>query len=199
MIFNQPQTPRAIKVPFNWAADYFDGNSLTEYELSNHKANSFYSIKQNETLRFGLFGNNMKFYLDTTDGHFHLNGRRVDITYIDNDNNEYNLTNNQKNNKRLITYKQAYTNFNQNEIIQETNIESINFGYKTKYKKNKTHLFFQPIVCLPFGKSAYMEVNLTSSRELEGELVFYISGRERERFFAPLKANITGRMNWTIK
>jgi len=98
----------------------------------------------------------------------------------------------------LITYKQAYTIYNKNTVIQRTNIESINFGYKTKYVKNDVELYFQPIVSFPSGESAYVEIKLTSSKELDGEIVFYISGKERERFKAHLRKDISGQMNWTI-
>src|SRR5690625_356635 len=131
MIFSQNNIPQAINIPFNWVADYFNGESLTEYDLVTHKPNSFYSIRQNETLRFGLIGNGMKLYFETTDGHFHLKDRRVDIEYINDDGTVFYLTNN-PNKKDFITYKQAYTDLDRNTIIQHTNIESINFGYKTR-------------------------------------------------------------------
>ncbi len=198
MIFNQAQTPQAIGLPFNWAADYFNGESFTEYDLRTHKPNNFYTIKQNESFRFGLFGQNMKFYFETTDGHFYLNGRRVEISYIDENKNNFTLTNNPSK-KDLITYKQAHTNFNQNRIEQKTNIDSVNFGYKTMLNTHDTQLFFQPIVTLPFNASVYIQVKLTSNRDLNGQLVFYVSGREVERFDAPLKANVSGQINWTVK
>lgn len=198
MIFTLAQSPQSISIPFNWAVDYYDGGFLTEYDLKTHRSNDFYSIKQDEAYRFGLFGQGMKFYFETTDGHFHLNGRRIEIVYLDEDNNIFNLTNNTSH-KNLITYKQAYTNFNKNTIEQKTNIESINFGYKTMINQHDTQLFFQPIVVIPFNSSVYIQVKLTSNRNLNGKLIFYVSGKERERFEAPLKANVSGQINWTVK
>lgn len=198
MIFNQNQPPQVIGIPLNWVADYFDGTSLSEYDFNTHKPNDFYSIRQKEVYRFGLIGNRMKFYFETVDGHFHINGKRVEISYIDENNNTFNLTNNPYP-KDLITYKQAFTDFNKNKIQQKTNIESISFGYKTMINKHDTQLFFQPIVTLPFHQSAYLELKLTSNRDMKGQLIFYVRGKEVERFDAPLDANISGKINWTIK
>ena len=197
MFFNQAKVPKPIGIPINWVAEYVNGDILSEYDFETHKPNNFYSIRQNEVVRFGLFGNGIKMYFDKIDGHFHLNGRRIDIVYKENG-RIHNLTNNIEN-KDLITFKQAYTNFDRNSIIQSTNIESINFGYKTFYKKDDLILFFQPIVSLPFGNSAFIETKLTSNKSLEGELIFYVSNKERERFYAPLKKEISGVINWTIK
>jgi len=198
MIFTRSQIPNPVNIPFNWVADYFNGSYLSEYDFKTHKANSFYSIDQEQTVRFRLVGNGMKFFFETIDGHFHLNGRRLDIAYANENGKVFNLTNN-TNQKDLITYKQAYTDFNQTKVVQSTNIESINFGYKTTIKKNDIQLFFQPIVSLPFGSSAFIEIKLTSNKNLNGYLVFYVSGKERERFFAPLESGKSGQLNWTIK
>jgi len=198
MIFDKSQTPQAIDIPFNWVADYTDGTNYTEYDFKTRKANDFYKIEQDKIYRFGLIGDSMKFYFEMKDGHFHLHGKRLDVAYIDENGNTFNLTNN-KTKKDLITYKQAYTIYNKNTVIQRTNIESVNFGYKTKYVKNDVELYFQPIVSFPSGESAYVEIKLTSSKELDGEIVFYISGKERERFKAHLRKDISGQMNWTVK
>lgn len=197
MILEQTQIPQAINYPFNWVADYFDGTSLTEFDLKEHKANNFYGIKQSETRHFGLFGQNMKFYFDNISGHFYLNGKRVEILYKV-DNTIFNLTNNPRQ-KDLITFKQAHTNFNRNVIEQKTNIDSFNFGYKTNINQHDTQFFFQPVVSIPLNSTVFMEIKLTSNRDLDGELIFYVSGKEVERFKAPLQRNVSGQINWTVK
>lgn len=198
MVFNLRHIPSAVNIPFNWVAEYFDGTYLTEYDFKSHKPNSFYSIKQKEVYRFGLFGNNMKFYFDTVDGHFNLQGKRLEVFYVGENNNIFNLTNNPYP-KNLITYKQAYTDFDKSTIEQKTNIESISFGYKTMINKHDVQLYFQPIVTLPFYQSAYLQIKLTSNVSLNGYLAFFVRGKEVERFKAPLEANKSGRINWTIK
>lgn len=197
MFFSQSQIPNALKIPFNWVADYFDGTYLSEYNFANDVPNDFHSINQSETIRFGLFGQQKKFYFENIDGSFSLNGRRVDVAYEANG-ETYFLTNNMSK-KDFITYKQAYTEFNKRSGLQRSNIESINFGYKTVYKKNDVEFFFQPVVSLPFNASVYMEVKITSNQTLNGEIVFIYRGKEVERFHAPLEANVSGQINWTVK
>lgn len=197
MIFNGKINPQAIDIPFNWNADYFDGTHLSEYDLATHKANSFYSIKQNETLRFGLYGQNMKFYFENSDGSFFLNGKRIDIAY-EADGNTHLLTNN-FNTKDFITYKEAYSDFNGKSGEQKSSISSINFGYKTIYERENINLHFQPVVSIPLGSSVFMEAKLTSDINLNGDIIFIRNGKEIERFHAPLEANVSGQINWTVK
>lgn len=199
MFFNKNKLPDAVELPFNWAVDYCDGNYLTEYNTSNGSniKNDFYSINQSHSTRFGLYGQGMKFFFENSDGSFYLTGRRIDIAYRVNGEN-YVLTSND-NKKDFITYKQAYTVYNNRGGQQKSNIESINFGYKTLYERDDIKLFFQPIVVLPINKSAYLEVKLTSSVDLDGDIVFMSRGKEIESFDAPLEANMSGQLNWTIK
>jgi len=198
MFFNQLILPKSIKLPFNWVADYFDGNFLSEYDLQTHKENKFYSINQANTIRFGLFGQNMKFFYEAIDGSFFLNGKRLEIMFHEKDGQIHNLTNN-PNQKDIITYKEAHTDFSNKQGLQRTNTTSINFGYKTVYIKDDLILNFQPVVSLPFTDSAFIEIKLTSNKSIDGELVFYCKGKEVERFQTPLVQSLSGQINWTIK
>ncbi|EON72832.1 hypothetical protein [Lysinibacillus sphaericus] len=198
MLFSSSGNLQAIDIPFNWNADYANGKNYAEYDLLTHKKNDFYLIQKNQVVRFGLFGQGMKFFYENADGSFNLHGRRIDIAYEDENGEVYHLTTNFEN-KDLITYKEAYTDYSNTQGIQRSNIKSINFGYKTVYQKNDVQLFFQPVVSLPFNASAFIEVKLTSNKSLNGHLIFKSSGIEVERFEAPLDANITGLINWTIK
>ncbi|MED4552855.1 hypothetical protein P9305_08985 [Lysinibacillus capsici] len=198
MIFADSRNIQAISLPFNWNADYADGKNYAEYDLLTHKKNDFYLIQKNQVIRFGLFGQGMKFFFEMSDGSFYLHGRRIEIEYINDDGKTFSLTTNFAN-KDLITYKEAFTDYNNTQGVQKSNLKSINFGYKTIYQKDDVLLFFQPIVSLPFSESAFIEVKLTSNKDLYGHLVFKSRGVEVERFYAPLEANISGQMNWTIK
>lgn len=197
MIFNNMINANAIDIPFNWCAEYVDGKFYTEYDLKTHKKNDFYLIQQNKVLRFGLFGQNMKFYFEY-DGVFNLQGRRVEIEYHTEDGDVFHLTNNHSR-KDLITYKQAYTDWSSKQGIQRSNIASINFGYKTKLVKDDTEIFFQPIVSLPMNQSVFIEVKLTSNKDLKGHLVFKVRGQVVEKYEAPLEAFVAGQINWTVK
>ncbi|WP_107951037.1 hypothetical protein [Lysinibacillus parviboronicapiens] len=198
MLFANAGNNQAIEIPFNWNADYVNGKNYAEYDLLTHKKNDFYLIQRNQVVRFGLFGQGMKFFFEMSDGSFNLRGRRIEIDYIDEDGKTYHLTTNFEN-KDLITYKEAFTDFSNVQGIQQSNLKSINFGYKTTYKKDDVRLFFQPVVSLPFNESAFIEVKLTSNKPMNGHLVFKSRGIEVERFYAPLEANRAGQMNWTIK
>ena len=198
MLFTNAGNNQAIAIPFNWNADYANGKNYSEYDLLTHKKNDFYLIQRNQVIRFGLFGMGMKFFFEMSDGSFNINGRRVDISYEDENGEVYHLTTNFEK-KDLITYKEAYTDYSEVQGVQKSNLKSINFGYKTTYKKNDVQLFFQPIVSLPFSESAFIEVKITSNKSMNGHLVFKSRGVEVERFEAPLEANRAGQMNWTIK
>ncbi|WP_223553120.1 hypothetical protein [Lysinibacillus sphaericus] len=198
MLFTDSRNVHSIALPFNWNVDYANGKNYAEYDLLTHKKNDFYLIQKNQVIRFGLFGQAMKFFFEMSDGSFNLNGRRIEIDYIDEDGEIYHLTTNFEN-KDLITYKEAFTDFSNVQGIQKSNLKSINFGYKTTYIKDEVQLFFQPVVSLPFNESAFIEVKLTSNKQMNGHLVFKSRGMEVERFYAPLEANRAGQMNWTIK
>ncbi|MFJ3387489.1 hypothetical protein [Lysinibacillus sp. NPDC086135] len=198
MLFTNGQNLQAIGIPFNWNADYVNGKNYAEYDLLTHEKNDFYLIQRNQVIRFGLFGQGMKFFFEMSDGSFNLMRRRIEVEYIDEDGKTYHLTTNFEN-KDLITYKEAYADYSNVQGVQRSNIKSINFGYKTVYKKDDVQLFFQPVVSLPFSDSAFIEVKLTSNKDMNGYLVFKSRGIEVERFYAPLEANRAGQINWVIK
>lgn len=198
MLFSNAGNSQAIKIPYNWNADYYNGKNYSEYDLETHKKNDFYLIQRNQVARFGLFGQNMKLYFEMSDGSFNLNGKRVEVQYEDENGKIYHLTTNFER-KDLITYKEAYAEYSNVQGAQRSHLKSINFGYKTTYRKDDLRIFFQPVVSLPFSESAFMEVKLTSNKKLNGQLIFKTRGVEMERFYAPLEANLSGQINWTIK
>ncbi|MBG9757524.1 hypothetical protein ACNA06_01100 [Lysinibacillus sp. RSDA_15] len=199
MLFASAGNNHAYGIPFNWNADYANGKNYAEYDPLTHKKNDFYLIQKNQVIRFGLFGQGMKLFFEMSDGSFNLNGRRIEIEYIDEHSESYNLTTNFAD-KDLITYKEAYADYNNVQGIQQSKIKSINFGYKTIFKKDGVQFFLQPIVSLPLeDENPFIEVKLTSNKTMNGHLVFKSRGVEIERFPAPLEVNKAGQLNWTIK
>lgn len=198
MLFATAGNLQAVQLPFNWNADYVDGTNYSEFDLKTHQKNDFYLIERSKVVRFGLFGLGMKFFFEMSDGSFNLRGRRVEVEYHCEDGKIIHLTNN-FNIKDLITYKEAYTDYNKVQGLQRSNIYSINFGYKTKIIKDDLLLYFQPVVSLPFNNSVFMEVKITSNKSMNGYLVFKTRGVEVERFYAPLEEKISGQINWTVK
>lgn len=197
MIFDKVKIPHSVNIGFNWCADYKDGTSFTEYDIDSYKSNSFYDINQDNTVRFGLFGQQMKFFFENSDGSFMLNNRRIDIGYEING-KLYMLTNNNYK-KDFITYKEASATFSGKSGTQRSKIESFNFGYKTKYIKDNLNLNFQPVVSLPIDDSVFIELKLTSDKSLNGDLVFFSRNKEIERFHAPLEESVSGTIRWTVK
>ncbi|AHN24039.1 MULTISPECIES: hypothetical protein [Lysinibacillus] len=198
MLFTNTENYQAINIPFNWNADYANGKNFAEYDLLTHKKNDFYLIQRNQVIRFGLFGQRMKFYFEMSDGSFNIDGRKIEIEYVKEDGTTYPLTTNYEH-KDLITYKEAFTDFSNQQGVQRSNIKSIHFGYKTNYKMEDIQLFFQPIVTLPFNEHAFIAVKLTSTKAMNGYLLFKTNGIEVGRFYAPLEANRVGQINWIIK
>lgn len=198
MIFTDSRKFQAISLPFNWNADYANGNSYSEYDLKTHKKNDFYLIQKNQVIRFGLFGSGSKLFFEQSDGSFNLNGKRIEIEYHADNGEIYHLTTN-FGDKDLITYKEAYTDYSNVQGNQYSHLKSINFGYKTLYRKNDLTIFFQPVVSLPVEDSAFIEIKLTSNMNINGHLVFKIRGVQVECFEAPLEAHRSGQINWTIK
>lgn len=198
MLFTEEKNIQAIGLPFNWNADYANGKNYAEYDLLTHKKNDFYLVQKNQVIRFGLFGQGMKFFFEMVDGSFYLHGRKIEISYEDENGKVYTLTTNFAN-KDLITYKEAFTDFSNVQGQQRSNLKSINFGYKTIYQQDDVQLFFQPIVALPFSQSAFIEVKITSNKAMNGYLIFKSRGIEVERFYAPLEENRAGQINWIIK
>lgn len=183
---------------FNWNADYNDGSSYSEYDLETGKKNDYYSIEQSKVLRFGLFGQNMKLFFEMVDGSFNINGRRVEIEFHSKDGEVHYLTSNFKG-KDLITYKDASVKYNNIEGLQQSIVDSINFGYKTIYSKDELELFFQPIINLPSNDNAFISVKMTPNKNIEGHLVFKTRGVEIERVETSLEANNSYQINWNIK
>lgn len=198
MFFNQQNIPKSINLPFNWVADYFDGTFLSEYDLATHKENKFYSINQSNTIRFGLFGQNMKFFYEAIDGAFNIDGKRIEIMFQEENGIIHNLTNN-VNKKDIITYKEAHTDFSNKQGLQRSTTTSINFGYKTMYQTGDLILNFQPVVSLPFNDSAFIKIKITSNKPIAGDLIFYSKRKEVEKFNISLNQGTSGQINWTIK
>lgn len=204
MIFNDSTQYTPLVYPLNWNVDYSDGTHYSEFNLETEESNDFHLINNDKVARFGLFGQIGKFYFDK-DGSFRLNGKRVTIEYHKDDGEIIHLTNNFSN-KDLITYKQACVNLNRKvRGEQKSNILSFNFGYKTIFTKNDLQIFFQPVMSFPIPSkenpdtTPYMEVKLTTNKDLQGDLVFKIRDIEVDRFNAPLEINYSGYINWNIK
>lgn len=198
MNFNNTVKWQPVDIPFNWMAEYYDGSYVTEYDLSNLSRNSFYTICKEKLSRFGLFGADLNFYFECYGGTFNLNGHRLDIEYHEGDDIYY-LTGHSKMCQDIITYKEAACDIDTSSQDSETTLLSINFGYKQQIIENKKEFSFQPIVCLPSGENAFLQVKLTCNEDINGKLVFKRGGRILDTIDAPLQKGYSGQINWTMK
>lgn len=198
MIFSDSRQFKALNIPFNWNVDYIDNTNYSEYSFSTHKKNDFYSIDNSKAVRFGLFGQAEKMFFEVIDGSFKIKGRRVDVEYHTKDGRTFGLTSNFEK-KDFITFKEAYTDLTPEEGLQKSNLKSINFGYKTLYKKDDVELFFKPIVSIPINDSIFISLRIASNKDLDGFIVIKSRNTEIERFEMPLKEGKATQINWTVK
>ncbi|OXS65589.1 hypothetical protein B1B04_24995 [Lysinibacillus sp. KCTC 33748] len=80
--------------------------TFAEYNLLTQKKSDFYLIQKIQVICFDLFGQGMKLFFAMSDGSFNLNGRRIEIEYIDDeDGKTYHLTTNTLKSKTLSHIK----------------------------------------------------------------------------------------------
>ena len=187
------------KQDFMWVADYFDGNSLLEFQ-SDGKENSFYAINKNQLYKFGLIGCGYKMYFDTTNGIFNISDRIIELEYIDENDKKYNLTNNKIIYNDIIQFKDAESTFNPFSLngAMKTEISQFNFGYKQKLQFEDLNLNLKVICKVPYDKPVYLEISLTSNKELNGKLLIRRNGKAIDAIDAPLQEGKKGLLNWNI-
>lgn len=198
MIFKDSTQFDAYYFPFNWGAEYPRGKYLTEFDLNTNEKNDFYSIQQDQLIRFGLYGCGMKFFYNQ-DGSFNLAGQHITLEYHLED-EVFNLTA-QSTKKDCITYKQKEMLFNPDLSLQGDELISIDFGYKTLLNFNGKQIFFKPIVKLPVNKAegkVEIDISMTSNLDLDGKLVFKNKDIIIDAEETPLRKNKTTTVNWTV-
>ncbi|MCU6710081.1 hypothetical protein M6D81_15395 [Paenibacillus sp. J5C_2022] len=193
-----------VKQDFIWLSEHIDGTFLCEFSDDGKISNSFYDIDTDKLIRFGLIGRGMKLYHEVKGGMFNLNGQHIMISYIDEENKEeYFLTGHNNRYDDIISYKNAFTDGgitkNGSAVFTHPKIRKFNFGYKKKIAMNDILFHFQPIFCLPYNTSAYLDIKLVSSKDMEGKLRFYRSGHIVDEIEAPLKEGFSGNVHWNVK
>lgn len=198
MIFDNRDSITEQVYPLNWGVDYNDGTFDREYDEEGVHTD-FYSIKRDNINRFGLYNSQVKLFYQN-DGTFYLNGQLIEIEYHIND-KVYNLTSNFED-KDCITFKQAGMT-PKGQGRQRDVLQAICFGYKTLLTMNDdTQFYFKPIVAIPFvgdDRRAFIEVTITSNKDLKGKLVFKNKSKIVEVVDFPLRRNYNSVINWIIK
>lgn len=131
MSFTTNETEQALSIPLNWRVEYKDGSAMNEYEDCDNK-NDFYSIKQDEVARFGLFNSQTKMFYENNTGTFILDGKRLEVLYEFEDGRRILLTA-ADDSRRIITYKDAYVNVSdRHEGTAIGSVSAVTFGYNSK-------------------------------------------------------------------
>lgn len=190
-----------IEQHFVWNGEYLNGTSFSEFDMETKEENSFYDIKKDELVRFGLVGNGNKLYFEVFGGTFKLNGQMYEFLY-EVDGKECYLTGQNQRYNDIIQYKDAEKCYNPIMPEQEfpTIITQHSFGYKTEINFDQMKMYFKAIVHLPLdGSNAYISLHLVSDKDVDGTLKIRKNSEVIDEYTAPLKANIGGEMNWMVK
>jgi len=205
MLFGNRQVTRSpvSDQDFIWVAEYYDRTFLAEFDFDKRTANSFYSIDKNKIVKFGLIGMGSQAYFDVGNGVFTINNHRLTISYSANE-MEYPLTGRALVYNNLITYKDAVSDaapfFKGNGAFSNSIIQ-FNVGYKKEMELSDVVIHFQCVLGIPtsIDDSAHLQIKMVSDQDLDGKLIFRRNGKIVDEIYAPLRAGMSGNLNWTIR
>lgn len=195
-VFNEINGVSPVSQDFIWLGEYLDGTHLSEFSLDNGEENSFYDIKRDQLIRFGIIGHGMKLFFEI-DGVFNLAGTAVELEYKVGD-QVYPLTGLHGQSRDIITYKDAETLLNPNGGGSHTQINQYNFGYKSELTYGDIKFNLKALCVIPYGKSAYMNLRLVANQQLDGELLVKKNNRVTDTIKAPLSKGVGGEVNVII-
>lgn len=78
-------------------------------------------------------------------------------------------------------------------------ILSFNLGYKKKLDLGDMNINFQNVLSIPMNESAFMQIKISADKDLDGKLIIRRNGIIVDEIHAPLKADMSGNLNWTIR
>ncbi|MGG1650402.1 hypothetical protein ABHN03_16490 [Paenibacillus sp. NRS-1775] len=187
---------------FIWVADYYDNTYLTEYDGHDKKFNDFYSIDKDKLLAFGYIGEGSQIYFDVANGIFNINGHRFMISYAT-DEKEYSLTGRTYLYNDIIQYKDASSDADlltkEERGRFDSQIDQYNIGYKKQMLLEDVNINFQCVCSIPLRSATFFQIKITSNKDLDGKLIIRCNGIVSEEIHAPLKANMSGNINWELR
>lgn len=202
LIFGNRQfTKSPVNQSFIWVAEYSDGTHLAEFDFQTKKLNNFYNIDKTKIIKFGLIGEGSQVFFDVGNGIFTLNNHRIMISYQANG-KEYPLTGRALVYKDIITYKDAVSDAIPHLKGQGAFVNTItqfNVGYKKKMELLDVNINFQCIMSIPLNNPAFMQIKITSDKDLEGRLIIRRNGVIVDEINAPLKSGYAGQVDWIIR
>ncbi len=188
---------------FIWVASYMDGSKLVEISPDTKKTNSFYSIDKSKLIRFGLAGHGMETYFEVYGGEYKIAGRLVELMYLDRKTNtEYLLTGH-----GLLPYNNIDQFKNADSSLDAfkghgysgSTITQYNFGYTKNITVNEVDFALKTLCCIPYGKSIYLDIELSANRDFEhGMLLIRLNRTQVFELDAPLEKGQASSGRWTI-
>lgn len=184
---------------FIWVAEYTDATYLSEFNFNNTEENSFYAIKKDQLLKFGLIGHGMPFSFSCVDGTFRLIDLDIQVFYKE-DNKVYEFMGQNNYYNDIITFKDAYASFSLGrEGDMKSTIFKYSFGYKTTFQFEDVKFSFKAICEVPMEDRVKMNFWLVSDKEMNGEFYIRRNNKVHGKLDAPLTSNMGGFLSWTVE
>ncbi len=192
----KPYSP--VEQNYIWVAEYYSGG-LCEFDLETKESNSFYDIDKNKLQRFGLIGSGKKMWFECYRGTFNIEGNIYELVYRTD--KAYKLTGQDMFQRDIITYKKAVSDIDLTNRVgsASSKIVAYYFGYKTEFKVDDITFNFKTIICVPINQPMYIDIHLVADRDLEGELLFIKNNKIMDTYYAPLKKDVAGGMQWILR
>lgn len=198
MIFDEIINTPAVFTPLNWNAEYENRKSITEYDPTTKAKNDFYKLPKEGIKRFGLFGEEGKYFIDFESNQLSIKGKKYRIEYVLDNGDKLDGFINKDNLEELTTLKNAYVDFYLNKQgKQNTKINSINFGCKSKVLYKGQEILCSIIVTKEIESVESIKVQIDSPIDLNGGLSIKTDAIER-KFDMPVHNGNVSQIKWII-
>lgn len=184
---------------FVWLAEYANGTHLCEFDVNSKTENSFYSIKKNELIKFGVFGYGYKFYYDIHNGKIHTPIGSYDFE-LDINEQVFNLTGRNEVYNDIITYKKAWSTIDllKPNGTSSTNIVEYAFGFKKCIKLDDINLHFQILLKMPYQEEMCFNVKISSDTHINGIVNIKRDGIVIDRLPIEIESNTARMTEWAV-
>ncbi|MGG4144846.1 hypothetical protein ABEW34_17155 [Paenibacillus algorifonticola] len=199
MFGNNRKFTSPVEQAFIWVAEYADGTCTSEFDFHTREEQSFYNIKRDELIRFGLIGGGGSMYFENYSGIFKIMGQMIEMNYVT-ENSNYQLNGRPAFYNDIITYKDAEFLFNPKiEGSGRSAITQFNFGYKVNFSDDDIDFHFQAICQIPLNQLARLDLKIVTNTNLDGRLEIKRNGKKVDDIHAPLCRGVGGSIVWELK
>lgn len=197
-IYNNNQMPVKHE-NFMWIAEYNKEDIhkrlfLPEFEFKNggfgHVKHTFDEINKDKLSSLGLMGNGYNFSYNTEDGIFDIYNSKIDLRYFDEDSQkEYKFMD--KSNglfNDIILYKTVADTFDISTKTSSKRTLEYGLGYKKIIDDFNIKAIFH--LSMKINTMPFLTFKITSPKDLDGELRFYLNNKIAVIIKSPLKADL---------